>query len=107
MSFLRGNLRNSVCHTNEKSKFKKTEISKLQEKKNEEFYYENLIVKNYYQSIDEITVKIDTTDEILNPFALKEIFHANGLNMRFEWIVYSKLRNSRSKLIIYFFFKKY
>ena len=80
---------------------------KILDKTTEGNFYENLIINHYSQSIEEITLKIDSTDEIVNPSALKELFHKYGLNMRFEWIVYSKLRNAKFLyflLIIWIYF---
>lgn len=76
-------------------KFQPNSLDHSKDAKEDSNYYENLIIKNYFQSIEDIANKIDSTDEILNPFSLKEIFHMHGLNMRFEWIVYSKLRNPK------------
>lgn len=59
------------------------------------------------QGIKEIVKKLEFSDEINNPFALKELFHRYGVNMRFEWVVYCKLKNSKLfnlKKLIYFLF---
>ena len=58
-------------------------------------FHENQLISNYSISIEELATKIDSTDEVLNPSALKEHFHKQGLNMRFEWIVYSKLKTTK------------
>jgi hypothetical protein len=65
----------------------------------EKNFHDNQLITNFSVGIEEATNKIDTTDEILNPSALKELLHKHGLNMRFEWIVYSKLKTTKFCLI--------
>lgn len=65
------------------------------EKTLHDFFYTNLA-----KSIEAIVEVLENTDTILNFVSLKELFHRKGVNMRYEWIVYSKIQNPRSKALI-------
>lgn len=40
---------------------------------------------------------MDTTDTVYNVQSLKDLFHRKGLNLRFEWILLSKLRQNQGR----------
>ena len=51
-------------------------------------------------NLEHIAQIIDTTDSICNIHSLKDLFHRKGLNLRFEWILLSKLRQNRSRQLV-------
>lgn len=57
-------------------------------------------LSNVSRSVDSIVSHLETTDAIYNFASLKELFHRKGLNMRFEWIVYAKLKRERAKVLV-------
>lgn len=49
------------------------------------------------KSIEQVSSYLDSTDKLYNFNTLKEAFHKRGLNMRFEWIVFAKIRRRDMK----------
>jgi len=52
------------------------------------------------KSLDEVVDILEKTDQVFNSRGLKDLFHKKGLNMRFEWIVYMRLRSPRAKILV-------
>ena len=61
---------------------------------------QDYFISNIGRSIDSIVDKLENSDVILNFASLKELFHRKGVNMRFEWIVYARLRREKAKVLI-------
>lgn len=49
------------------------------------------------KSIGQVCSYLENTDKIHNFNTLKEVFHKKGVNMRFEWIVFAKIRRRDMK----------
>lgn len=47
----------------------------------------------FSSTIDQVAKIIENTDTIQNIQSLKDLLHRKGLNLRFEWILLSKLKN--------------
>lgn len=54
--------------------------------------YSTNIESLYSASIDQVVKIIESSDNIYNSASLKELFHRKGLNLRFQWVVLTKLR---------------
>jgi len=65
----------------------------------ERILHEHFLI-NLNRSIETIIDQLDNTDAIVNFAGLKELFHRKGVNMRFEWIVYIKVKSQRAKTLI-------
>jgi len=52
------------------------------------------------KSLDDVFEILEKTDQIFNFRGLKDLFHKKGLNMRFEWIIYLRLKNPRAKILV-------
>ena len=63
----------------------------------EERAAQEFFLQNVGRSLEYVINQLETTDTVMNFEALKELFHKKGLNMRFEWIVYLKVKNKRAK----------
>ena len=78
-----------------KSSFRQESKGYREERFTPEYYFTNL-----NKSIESIIEQLDNTDYISNFAGLKELFHRKGVNMRFEWIVWIKLKTQRAKVMV-------
>ena len=56
-------------------------------------YYQGSLCK----SINQVCNYLENTDKIHNFNTLKDVFHKKGVNMRFEWVVFAKIRRRDMK----------
>lgn len=61
---------------------------------------QDYFISNITRSIDSIVDQLENSDAILNFASLKELFHKKGVNMRFEWIVYARLKREKAKVLV-------
>ena len=54
----------------------------------------------FVQTVDQVSRIIETTDTIQNIQSLKDLLHRKGLNLRFEWILLSKLQNNQNRELV-------
>ena len=63
--------------------------------------YSTNIESLFAVSVEQVASVIEQSDNIYNQQSLKELFHRKGLNLRFEWVVLTKLRqNSLRELVM-------
>ena len=63
--------------------------------------YSTNIESLFAASVEQVASVIEQSDNIYNQQSLKELFHRKGLNLRFEWVVLTKLRqNSLRELVM-------
>ena len=66
----------------------------------EDRFTQEYFLTNLNKSIESIIDQLDNTDYICNFQGLKELFHRKGVNMRFEWIVWIKLKTQRARVMV-------
>ena len=66
---------------------------------------EEKIVQEYFnmnigKSLESIIDQLENSDYIINFASLRDLFHRKGVNMRFEWVVFAKLKRQRIKILV-------
>ena len=62
--------------------------------------YANGIDTMFYLSLDQVAKVLETSDRVTNINALKELLHRKGLNMRFLWVLLTKVKLKQSRDLI-------
>lgn len=51
-------------------------------------------------SLEQVAKILDTSDRVSNIDALKDLMHRKGLNLRFMWVLLTKVKLNRSRELI-------
>jgi alpha-tubulin suppressor-like RCC1 family protein len=73
-------------------------LFKFQQKDDRKFM--EYFLPSLSKSLEYVIEQLEAADSTINFAGMKDLFHSKGVNMRYEWIVYSKLTRAKAKAMV-------